>query len=1343
MRSKKIVLFVVVPLTLLAVLAVLAPTLLSGFVRGRLEREIGARAQGTVRVGGVSLGWFSPQRIEGLVIDGGPETGSVDASAEVAEGILALLQGSDITVTLRGSASTAFDAEGRIGLAQLMKPAATAGPADGPSGSGGPSPWAGGQTPLGARTLRVKLDGVALSATGPAGAKYALEKLEGELSLAGTTLAAAIDGVSTASGREGEVSIDLSLACAFDPAGVLDLARTTGSATVAATRLAWPTAAGELVSSSVRAELAKDAQGTLKLRADIVARLGESAESTVAESTVAADIELTEAIAADGAFSLDPAKLRASVEVRGLPMGALQPFAPRLAGGVQPELARDVGETANLTVVKQLGERARIVLESKQLSLAFDGAVAADGSSIDGGTLEARAALRPELLRALGLVDPATLEIALRGERIAWRKADDLSRAIGGACTVELARPFEFATTADPARIRLETLAASLEKDLASPAARATLAAAGRLGATGDGTLSATAELDIASRALVKGAVDAGIRLDGELLERATKGAVTARGADATLRIAVPELAYIPSADFTGLDALVARVRAELAGAVSVEGAGATAAVNDLAIEFDTPRGSTPGSLSLGAKVDGASVRIEQRFARLPQGSFDLARVAPSGTVAVAGLDPSFVARLSPQAAPWVGLLGRGAMKLDVRNGMDRGALAADFTLDAASIDGSGSLRIAADAVSAANLTVDAVLAPEGLASLELPEGTEIDPGARLSLRAPAVALSRTDAGWRPTGDLVARVIVESLRVRRAPGIAAPIGLARLDANASYAFADERATLVGAASLDDRAGEAEFSIRWRKPVDARLFHGLEGSLALSSLDVARLEAPLSVAPGRISGLLGGVGSARVELTEATAPRATIAVDFPSLDGSLAVEVRETADGRIADTKGVVSCELAATALDRLAGLDKKPGTRFLAPASITLTVAAASVPLDADLRPRMADASLDATGSVSALSLESRDPKGVKTPLSTGALAITVRGARLGDSITLAAKGDPAASATGSLEVDATVLGAFGELPVLEGTLRSTGLPSATLDAMAGTNGSVARYLGASVTASLVAKGLSAKGGTLSATLDTPTATVVVEPVRIDGGFVRLVKEPTRASLELTPPVREQLLASIHPFFSDVVASERARFTVESLAWPLDGDLRKFDAAFTLEVGEARLVNREGVSLLLSLAGAGRADGFEAKFGQLRATVEKGRLVYRDFRIEVGKSAAGAWKNSLVFTGDVDLGARPMRANSIQTLVPLRDLANWSREARDFAARADAVSPAIVDALKVGVEWSGPIADASGKFTMPAYRVKLPDFGEILKQAGKSLGDDPGAVIESVGDIFDRIRKKK
>ena len=1361
MRRKKILIALSSFLAFLLLFALLAPTLLSGYARDVVEREIGARVNGSVALKGIHLAWFSPQRVEGLAVDGGAGVGKVDVSLEVAQGLLALASGSDVTLKIGGSAETAFDAEGRIGLAQLAKPAegAETSSTDKPATAASSASDSSSASPLGTRKLRVELADIDFTATGPDGAVYALNDIGGEITLAGSVATIAIDAATRAAGRDGELSIDADATLAFSDTGGLDVAKTTGKALIGASKLSWPTAAGELSCSTLRIDASKSAQGDIALKADIVARVAGSSEATVK-----VDVAIGAPFDGEGKFILDPAAVSATIEARGIPMAALQPFAPEIAAGTRIDFAKDIGDTADLTVVKQKGDRARIGLASKQIQFTFDGAVAADGSSVEGGSVEARASVRPELLQALGLLDATTLEIALRGEQLVWKKGDDALRSFSGAYEVELAKALEFRSGSDPLRVRAESMKLSIVKDMGSAIAHAVIAAKATYGVAGNTELSASGDIDLASRALTTGALDLSARLDPAFVERISSGAVAVRAKEAVVKLMVPEFAYIPSEDFSGIRAVLGRARVELSGALAVEGAGATAAVNDLSIDVVMPRGGKPGTMALGAKVDGAGVRVDQRFGPFPADAFaagglNLSALGLNGSIAIKGLDPSFIARVAPAAAKYIGMLGSGPMELNLRNRTERGAVLADFNLDANAIDASGALSYGSDAMSATNLAIDATLSAEALASLDLGDKTELEPGAKISLRVPMLSLARkSDAAvvqtWVPAGDLALRAVVEGLRVRRAPGIVAPLGIAKLDATASYAFAEERATVNGKATLGGggSAGDLDFAVSWKKPLEAKLFGGTEGTLALTNFDLARFEPSFGLEAGAYSGVLGGAGSLRIAFAERGEPSGTITLDFPRTHGKIdltvaQIEAAQPAGVRLAKLSGVLSAEIAAETFAKLAGLAKDPTRRVTAPVSIALNIASAAVALDAAMKPQIAGGAIDATGSLSAVSIDSVDAAGKHNTLSTGALALSIKSVRLADEIVLRINSKDASAAAGSLEVDAHIRGALAQTaenkaiqpanPTIDATIRATKFPAATIDALAGTGGAVGRYLGDAIDAQVDARGLSATAGALAVKLSCAFATLDAPALSIaNGALLSGQDKPMTATFALSPAVREQLLASINPVFADITTGAPAKFALSSLSWPLDGDKSKFDAAFNLETGEVKLVNSGVVTNLLTLASAGRTDGFEAYLDPLRATVVKGRMTYRDFALRAGKTAQGGWRNSLVFSGDIDLAAKPMRANSIVTAIPLSDAANWSKDARGLFDALNAASPELVKSLAVGIEMSGPLFDPSGKPVKLTTKVKLPDVGDTLK-------NNPGAIIEAAGSIFDALRKKK
>jgi hypothetical protein len=208
-----------------ALAALLAPTLLSGYVRGVIEREVGAKVEGTVSVGEVRLGWTGPLSVKALAIDSGAANGSVRVDAEVTQGLWALATGDAVDVKLAGSVKTAIGADGSIGLTRMMRSSAgSAEAAESRSGAGSDSK---AQSLLAGRTVTIEFAGIDLSAVN-ADAPYAsIKDLKGTIALAeGADFVLAINGDLTAKTRVGRGMIGGTSAAAAstDETGTLDLA---------------------------------------------------------------------------------------------------------------------------------------------------------------------------------------------------------------------------------------------------------------------------------------------------------------------------------------------------------------------------------------------------------------------------------------------------------------------------------------------------------------------------------------------------------------------------------------------------------------------------------------------------------------------------------------------------------------------------------------------------------------------------------------------------------------------------------------------------------------------------------------------------------------------------------------------------------------------------------------------------------------------------------------------------------------------------------------------------------------------------------------------------------------
>ena len=1572
-KSVGISLAVVLALGALAVL--LAPTLLSGVVRGRIERELASRLDATVRVGSVSLGWLSAQRVDGLEIDAIPAASaagapdpreSVRASIEVREGLWALLTGDEVHAVLEASVATSVGRDGSIGLAKLVRAA------DGSAQDGGSDPAAsadgGAGALLGGRRVTVEFVRVALALEAPDARRIAVNDLSGRAFLAesgsGALLAeldatakTQLEGPATAgsggasASRSGFIAVKSELELPRRADGSFDLAAASASILVDADGVPLPSAAGEVLLEKFALSTELAAGGALRVSAKGGARVAGAEPASVEAS-----VRIASLFDPSGSVSVEPSEIEAQADIRALPLAALQVFAPTV-GEARIDLASDLGPSADLSLRKAARGAASVEFDSQRVRLRFDGVVSEDGSSIERGTLLASASVRPELVRAMTgaeLSDP--LAFTVEGREIAWRGGTQREAGLGalaGSLECALARPVTLrgALAAGPGRgpldLSLSELKAGVEKSLGASDARVLVSGQGSLGTDAPFAIALSGGLDPRAGAVRDGAVDATLSLSPSIVASLTaalpEGALAVRGEVPTLRVKASAISLAAApARGTGLggaawaqlaERLALRARVELAGAVECGLAGAPLALSGAAADLSIAAPGSSVAIDAGVRVDGATLRVTQQLPRLPASLEGLASIGAiaalgaSGAVDLRSVDPALVRRLAPDSLDAVRALGAGPISVSVRNTAEARTMRLEISVDAQAVDAGAIARISDDAVSLGEIAVDGTLGAEALALVPKDAGVEIEPGASVSLRVETLLLSRTPMSsnparasaapgevapsgeWRPTGAVSARVSVPRLRVRSAPGFSQPLPDLGLSLVAGYAFATERATLAGEVAIgsDARDGRLALDLSWRKPVEAKLFAGVEGTVVLTGFDPARLDAALGsdrtgagglgarVSP---SALLGGVGSFRVALEEKTEPRASLVVDFPRTRGSLSLAVREAEStrtaspegrsARSASLEGSLSSTLPADAFEKLAGLDPASGRRVRTPVEIGVGRIRLVAPLDSTMKPMLADGSIEVDASLSDIVLEVEAqnaasdersgtsdersgtsdersgapgaPRGgtgatraaaAPTRVASGPLRLELRSARLAESLRIRVQSGVAGSSgagaqAGSLDADLAVRGLFapagstqeaaGSTPAagsaleIDGAVRATRYPAATIDALAATGGTIRRYLGDTIDAEVTATrfalsslradansasgsgadsaspsrgaagargepgqdpraggrnpggraqaseggartapprgasrpsgaaevaGADAERGTLDAAQDAPPGTagaasgaghlsvrlsseyaeLLAPRIECDSGLVRVRKaSPMTASLTMSPAVRDEILRAINIVFSDVETDQRARFTVQSLAYPLDGDLRRLNANFRLEVGDVRLASASWLAKALTIVKADGASGLDARIEPLDGRVVRGRLTYRDFALRIGRTRQDGWKHSVLFDGDVDVAARPIMVNGLTTSVPLADFGNWSRTVKDAFDRINAISPELAKSLKVGVRLSGPIADAAGAPRELEQELALPEIDDIIR-------NDPSLLLKLGPALIGQLRK--
>ena len=1347
-RFRRITWIAMITAASLVVLVALLPTILSWGIASMIVRSnLADRIHGEVKAPLVLLGWFSAQRVGGLRIDGAEGAGQIDLDIEVDQGLFGLAMGDDITATIRGSVISATGPNGEYRLLEALKtPQSEAIPETSPSAptSTGTSIAAPDAPFFGTRKLQLTLVDFSIGDWNADRSAGSIAILSGDVALDGAK--AHIDLSAKASSKQsgttnaaGACTLKGDAVLVTSASGGIDLFKSTLECALELKDARFVTPRGVVEKASLSMSVSKDAEGSIAIDGR-----GEGAVEGGAASTLAVKLRATECIDASGSVQFDLAKVIANVDLRAMPIAPLTPLLRAVGVDARIDPTLDLGETADILITAAGAGAARLSIDTQRMKLNFAGTVTPDGTSVRDGVLDASMTLRNELVSAMAGIEAKTpLHATLSGKSITWTQAIDGTEApmksAAGEFQFELTRPMNLTVpasmtglaSATSVGVQVCTARVSKQAGVDTISAMSTLDAT--LGVGGQLRLTSSADLDLASMRAAHINLDCSGAIDPSMLAALSKDAVQVGPRGATIKVQVTELAVDPA-----LDSIVSSgtVRVDVGGSLILQSASTQTAVTNIALIAKMPSANALGSLDLSASVDGSNARIVQSFAAIPQRFDDVAQLGLSGTISLQGIDPSLITRFVPAAAESIGVLGRGPIACTLKNDTKNSRLNAEFSVKAANVEASGTAQIAKESIGLQGIRVAATLSAESLAALPLPEGMLFEPGANFTVTVPACELRQSSAGWSLESALTANVVAKNIRVLRAPGLSAPLGVATFDATVSYAMQEERASAKGSATLGGggTAGAMQFDLAWKKPAEAKLFGGAEGTLSFTKFDLARFEPSFGIQEGMYSGLLGGAGSLSVQFKEQPAASANVTLDFPKTKGSIALAVTGDAAKRRASGTGSVTAEISAEAFGKLAGISNDTTRRVMQPVTASLTIDSFACALDAAMQPVLESGAFALRGALSPVAIEIIGANQTKSIVSIGALALTASATRLAEQVTVKLSSDASGKSSGTLAVDATVRSALSAKPIMDADVRATKFPAATIDALAGTNGALQKYVGDAIDATFLAKGVSQDRGTASASIKSAFASVDAPNLAFGDGFLKVTKEkPLRATFMMNDAVKQELLASINPVFTDVVSPNPAVFTLTSLAWPTDGDRRKFDAAFDLTLGEVRLTNSGPLAFLIGMTGTANKDGMDALVEPLHGTISHGKLTYDNFNLRFGKTATSTWKNSIVFAGDVDLVA--LYATAITTEVPLADAANWSKQADLLVQGLSASGQEFVKGLKVGVKMSGPLFDRNGK---PAKLDVSPTFPDV----GKALLDNPAGLIETAGSIFDAFRKK-
>ncbi len=1305
---------------------------------GYLEGAIGERVNGKVRVSSLLLRWFSSQSVA-MSVDGGDEVGKVDLFVEVEPSLFALATGSDVRIKLIGNAMSRTGIDGSPNILKLIKLSAPAEPAETPS-SDVSSASARVAPFFGSRVIEVSLEKCALGTYDAARTTGSMFSVSGMATLAQSDARLDLQlSIGTKQGADssaqGTVALKGDVHVEQRTNGAVDLHHSTMDLAIEVKDARVSTNDGEMKGVGLAVHATKDAEGSIAIDGS-----GSGAIDGHAPSTLSMKVRAPECIDAEGRTKFDPSSLVAHVDLRAFPVATLTPALR--AFGMQAPLdpVLDFGESADIAVQSEGAGSLFVVFDTQRVKLRFEGRVAADGGSVQEGRLEGSVLVRSEVATWLtGCEVDTPLAVEYRGNAIEWTKPKNgvasTTNAVAGNFAAELKRPVamivppDMLNTASPTRADFSICTLRAEKRAGDEALTTHLDAQWAIDGSSPTTLQAQCAVDLGTKAIAVASASLSAPLHPALVSAWTNGAVKVgpRGAHCKATVAGVKLQSGAQVPVEG-----GRVRLEVGGSLVLEGAGTQSAVTDLAIAIDFPQASREGSVALNASVDGASTRIAQSFVAIPKSIEEIAPSGLHGTIDLVGVDPRLLSRIAPSTTPYLGILGRDPLTVSVRNESKGGKLVAEYALRTVTAESSGAMLLSRDSLAFESVRARATLNAEGLASLPLGQDMFMEPGAEVSIALPSLSLTKTTSGFQLPNAIAATVALKNVRVLRASWLRAPIGLASLEAKLGYEVDAQRATCAGVGALGGggTAGSMRFDLAWTKPTNASLFGGVSGEVVLNDFDIARFEPSFGFGAGEYSSALGGRGAVTARMSDGAQEQLSASLEFPSLQGSLTLRGSGDAKARTVQGSANLTATISKERFAKLAAIDADATRRVLQPVIVGCSLEPFVVPLNEALKPKIEEVSFRATGSLSPVSIEVLSGQGAnatRAVLSTGALKLKSSCTRLGDQLTLRLESDASTASQGDVAIDAKAAQLLGASPSVDMEIRATKFPAATIDVLAGTGGAVQKYVGDAIDAEFVAKHLSRDRGVIAASLRGAQASLEAPEVALRDGFLRITKEhPLRVTCAVSGAVKQELLATINPVFTDVQTTNPVVFTVSSLDWPMDGDRRKFDALFDLTLGEVQFTNSGVLAFLLS------SGGMDGIVEPLHASVVDGRLAYRDFFLRLGTMPNKQWKNTLAFTGDVDLVR--LYANAITTEVPLSDATHWSSKADLLVQGLGASGQEFVRNLKVGVKLSGPLFDANGK---PAKLEVTPTFPDV----GKSILDNPGGLIDLGTSIFDALKK--
>ncbi len=360
--------------------------------------------------------------------------------------------------------------------------------------------------------------------------------------------------------------------------------------------------------------------------------------------------------------------------------------------------------------------------------------------------------------------------------------------------------------------------------------------------------------------------------------------------------------------------------------------------------------------------------------------------------------------------------------------------------------------------------------------------------------------------------------------------------------------------------------------------------GLDAVARVHRLGTTGLDA-LTGRPGLAAAAMGPAASGFVSITAGMSPEGAVGAPFDATVELVSDKLRTTAPARVRVTNAAAelleearldwSVEPALFAL--LAGDET---TRLAQPTPLRVTINRAFVPLSEN-----AGAPLAARASLSTNAFTLVAPDGSEQQFT--ALSANVRTTNVPNQLALDASltAPNATNETLSATLTADDIVASNGAPAnpaITGNITADALPTALVDAFAGTGGTATRMLGETTQLRVDLDAVPREQSTLAITLESPNATAFYKGAVRDGALVNT--EPAGINLNLIQQEFGVELANFLPVIggiSKTAADQPAAISLPNITIPVTGGLKNIEFDLIADPGTASIQMERGIAGLI------------------------------------------------------------------------------------------------------------------------------------------------------------------